>query len=330
MRWLEAVRRGAVFCVVALLVVWAGYGFEYGPLPPGMGWYEPPAKTLVAKAQPAVKQVVARRNLPAPAFVRGMIDLVRHNAQGHEAYLLGEVKTSGWWYYFPVALVVKTTLPLLLLATLAIVVWLAGRGGRQPILYPMLGVAAILVVCLPSSMNIGIRHILPVYPFLALTAAGLFGGLRLRPPAARLVMGVAAALVVWHGGESLLAHPDYLAYFNQVARGREEHYLLDSNLDWGQDLGRLQRYLQAHGVDRVYLSYFGTTDPAVLGLAGARPLPAEGRPSGWIAVSKSHLAGLYTKKGTDLSWLKSHTPAARIGKSMLLYYISEESAGAAR
>ncbi len=330
--WIQAARRGLLFGAVVFLVIWAGYRFEFGPLPSGMLFYKPPARSMVAAAQPAVKQAVARRNLPAPAFARGMFDLVTHNAQGHDAYLLGRVKSSGgWWYYFPVALAVKTTLPLLLLMAMAVIAWLVGRQIVQPMLYPLLGAAVVMFISMSSNMNIGVRHILPIYPFLALAAAGLFAAPALRWPSARPAMvRLAAALAVWHCGESVLARPDYLAYFNQLARGREEHYLLDSNLDWGQDLARLQVYLAENQIDSVYLSYFGKTDPALLGMTGVKPLPAGVRPSGWIAVSKTHLAGLYVPKGSEVAWLKSYTPAARIGKSILLYNIPEGSTAAAR
>jgi hypothetical protein len=95
--------------------------------------------------------------------------------------------------------------------------------------------------------------------------------------------------------------------------------LLDSNLDWGQDLERLRRFLQENKVATVYLSYFGRADPAEFGIRGIRPLTQNLRPRGWVAVSKAHIAGL-ALDDYNLAWLKPHPPVARIGKSILVYY----------
>ncbi len=298
--WRTALGRGALFVAVAVLVVWAGYLFDFGAIP---------ASQFPTAREPAVQEAFGRRGVPAPQFWRGVLDVSGHNAQGHPCYLLGELGQLGWWYYFPVALAVKTTLPLLLLVGLALV--RSVRHGRAALL-PLLAAAVVLAVCLPSHLNLGIRHVLVIYPFFTLAAASLMAGRR-----AWVALGV--ALAIWHAGESLAAHPDYLAYFNQSARGREAYFLLDSALDWGQDLERLRRFLEARRITEVYLSYFGRADPTVVGLAGVRPLARDARPTGWIAVSKAHLAGLGLP-GYNLAWLKPYTPAARIGKSILVYY----------
>jgi hypothetical protein len=140
----------------------------------------------------------------------------------------------------------------------------------------------------------------------------------LRPRARLAIAGLAGALAVWHAAESATAGPDYLAYFNPIARGREERFLLDSNLDWGQDLERLHRYLAAHHINSIYLSYFGFTDPAWLGMSGVKPLWHGPPPDGWAAVSKNHIGGI-GRHASDLAWTRGRIPAARIGKSILLY-----------
>ncbi len=286
---------------IALLLVWAGYGFDVGGLEKPQ--FLAPEGTRTQRIQAWVETTDTQSRLPAPGLVRGLLDVAGHNAQGHACYLLGRLGQYGWWYYFPVALAVKTTLPLLALAALGLL--------RRPSA-AVLGAAILVAVAMPSNLNLGVRHILAVYPLLALAAAPLFASGR------RALLAAALALAGWHGVESVRAHPDYLAYFNQVARGREEAFLLDSNLDWGQDLERLRIYLDANQVSEVHLSYFGRADPARFGIRGLRRLPPDLRPSGWVAVSKAHIAGL-ALQGYNLGWLRAHRPVARIGYSILVY-----------
>src|SRR6185503_10653435 len=165
--------------------------------------------------------------------------------------------------------------------------------------YPGIAALLILAVCMLSNLNLGVRHILVIYPLFALLACGLFTLGR------RVVVVSALVLTAWHAVESLAAHPDYLAYFNQTVRGREAEFLLDSNLDWGQDLQRLRQYLKEHQIDEVYLSYFGRGEPILRRIPGVRPLGRDERPSGWIAVSKGHIAGM-ALDGYNLSWLRAY------------------------
>jgi len=311
--------RWALFLITTALIVWGGYGFDVGPL--GRPAFRPAMGAMAHALEHKAEIVAGRRALPAPRFWRGILDVAGHNAEGHPCYLLGRVSLFGWWYYFPVALAVKTTIPLLLMVSLSTAACLAAfrSGGYRRAVYPLAAAIIILVICMKSSLNLGIRHILPIYPFFALLAAGLFADRSFRRPRlGKALAGIGIALAGWHSAESLLASPDYLAYFNQAARGREEKFLLDSNLDWGQDLERLRRFLAEKRISTIYLSYFGAADPASRGIVGARALPAGLRPSGWVAVSKNHIAGLALEH--DYRWLTAYTPAARIGKSILVYY----------
>jgi len=297
-------RRWILWVVTSAVLVWAGYGFSVGPLPRAQ--FAAPPGTWQAEVQRWVEQKAGKTRLPAPQFVRGVLDVAGHDAQGHQSYLLGEVRQRGRWYYFPVALALKSTLPLLILAAAGL---LAGRN----VLFPALAAGALLAVCMASNLNLGVRHILPVYPLLAVVGGSLLASRR------KLVVVAACALTGWHAWEGVAAHPDYLTYFNQSVRGREAEYLLDSNLDWGQDLERLRRYLEDERVTAVYLSFFGRGEPIRRRIPGVRPLPPNLRPAGWVAVSQAHLAGL-ALPGYNLGWLKGRQPRARIGKSILVYY----------
>jgi hypothetical protein len=310
--YLAAARRritlgqGAVFLAAAFLVLWGGYGFQTGTIvPPGHGFYTAYSMGGPNSLPNLVLRAAGHRELPAYRFVHGIIELLSHNEAGHRAYLLGQRSDAGWWYYFPAALAVKTTLPLLLLAGF-------GLALRRPgVFYPLAAIGLLLAMSMASRLNLGVRYVLAVYPLLAILASAALAaeGRRLRI--------TAVALAAWHAGESVAAHPDYLAYFNELARGREERVLLDSNLDWGQDLARLGGLARERGIDKIRLSYFGLSNPEKLGVP-ALPLDP-GRPvQGWVAVSVNHLVGLYNSPG-DFAWLRDRRPVAKAGKSIWVY-----------
>ncbi len=296
-----------LFLTSTVLLIWAGYRFDIGAL--GSPQFHPPEDSMGAKLERAALRIAGVHRLPAPQFFRGVLDVAGHNSEGHQCYLLGRIGQFGWWYYFPVALAVKTTLPFLVL----IGVWAVHRRLWSQALYPALAAAVALAIAMTSNINLGVRHVLVVYPLFAVMVAGLFTS-----SARQMVRVVAVFMLLCHLGESVASHPDYLAYFNETARGREDQFLLDSALDWGQDLERLRRYLEEHNISSSYLSYFGRADPGELGLKGVQRLAPDLRPKGLVAVSKAHIAGLGLK-GYNLGWLKAYKPAARIGKSILVY-----------
>lgn len=292
----------AVAASAAGLVIWAGYRFEVHALaPPGHRYIGKFATGQQSGLPARLSRAIENRTLPAPGFWQGVIDLTSHDQEGHPAYLLGRWSQRGWWYYFPIAVLLKTTLPLLVLSALVLV-----RRGPPEELYPIWLTVVVLVVSMAASLNIGIRHVLVIYPLLAILASGLF-----RDPGRWRV--AALALLAWHAAESLAAHPDYLPYFNQIARGREHHFLVDSNLDWGQDLHRLARHLRQNHIDDIQLSYVGQTNPDKFGIPH-RALDWEHPRPGWVGISVQHLMGSTTP------WRFHIQPSARVGKSIWLYY----------
>ena len=242
-----------------------------------------------------------------PEFFSGIAQTLIHNGWGHVGYLFGETSSHGWWFYFPVALAVKTPIVFLLLS-LASPFIIASRGRNW--LAPFLAAAAIVVASLFTTINIGVRHVLPVYPLLAVSCGCALAVLWSRYRVAVLLILAVEVFV------SARAHPDYLAYFNALA-GREPHRVLtDSNLDWGQDLLRLQKRARELNIDALHLLYFGNADPRrhdLPPLVSARA----GEP-GWWAVSETHLA-LFQD---ETAWLDRY-PYERVGKSIRLYRVPE-------
>ena len=251
--------------------------------------------------------------LPFPKLLLGIRDVVRHNGLGHGSYLFGEYRTTGWWYFFPVVLAVKTPIGLLLLSIMGL--WgLTTWQQKATALFPL----AILAVCLPSQIDLGVRHILSIYPLLA-----ILGGAAV----ARLVYMhgtfwrvAAVGLVLFTVGDALRTHPDYIAYFNQFAGTRPERILAESDLDWGQDLDRLSSRLRELDAKEVNIKYFGSALLEKAGLPTYWDLDARKPMHGWVAISVHYLYLEHARDGS-FDWLKRYTPRERIGKSIDLFYI---------
>ena len=196
----------------------------------------------------------------------------------------------------------------------------APASGRQAI-SAIIPVVVVLGVAMMANINIGIRHILPLYPFLAIVGAAVFAGEDRLAGRVRPALAVALGLLAWHVSESIWAHPDYLPYFNQIARGREEKFLIDSNLDWGQDKARLGRYMKENEITSVKLTYSGYTHPKTVGV-NTEPLPPDHPDAGWIAVGANALVGL--DHPGFFKPLRETEPWARVGKSIWLYRVDPQ------
>ncbi|MFL5616787.1 MAG: phospholipid carrier-dependent glycosyltransferase [Gemmatimonadaceae bacterium] len=292
--------RSALVAVgTAAFAVWAVYRFHVGPITPG--------------------------GVPVPAaeFFAGLVAFFTHGSGGHPAFLLGEVRLRGWWYYYVVVLAVKTPLPLLALAFAggAYAVRAMRTEGWTTVV-PILGAVAVLVPALLSRVDLGVRIVLAIYPFLALLAARGATTAWRSPGTHAQVLGRRGAVTLLGAGMMFTAAhswPDYLAYFNPVAGRHPERVLVDSNLDWGQDLYRLADTVRARGIDSIRVHYFGSSQLSSVGLTNARRLARDERTTGWVAASETFLAGVWSD--TSLRWLARRAPVARIGPSMRLYYI---------
>lgn len=315
----------AVHAGVIVVVIWAFFGFHYsifGPdrHPDDRTYYD--WNVLLADsgpARPAIELAREHRLLPE-AYLYGFASVL-YGSRQRITFLNGEHGLTGWWYFFPYVALVKTPLPFFIVLGLAAMgaVRLARLRGAQegrPVrcarargLYETAPLWVLLAVywavALGSNLNIGHRHILPTYPALFVLAGAAAGWFTL--PRRRVAVGVLACCLAWTVIESVSIRPHYLAYFNQLVGGpaRAYRHLVDSSLDWGQDLPGLKRWLDGHGLNEqsatpVYLSYFGTGDPAYYRIA-ARPLP------GYIARNQDEIppltGGVYCISATMLQGL---------------------------
>jgi 4-amino-4-deoxy-L-arabinose transferase-like glycosyltransferase len=257
---------------------------------------------------------------PAPEFFVGAEIVADHSTRGHEAFLLGQTSTDGWWYYFPILLLVKTPIPFILLTLAGL--WIAAAQGwreRRPELVALaFAPIAMLIPPMVGDINIGVRHILPLYSLFAIAAAIAAAALWRNGAALRIAVVV---LLVWYVVAGAMAHPDYMSYFNEVAGGRPERIATDSNLDWGQDLLRLEEEVRRSGIERLYLAYFGTADPLRHSIP-AVDLPRGRCVSGWIAVSDMRIRfGGPSNRGDGYEWLARREPTKWVGDSIRLYYV---------
>jgi hypothetical protein len=247
----------AAISSLAVLILWAFYGFRYAARPAGLH-LDSDMGSAVHVLNPLVAQGIlffAHHRLLPESYLFGLCDVIQVG-NWCPTFILGKVFNHGVWYYFPVALAIKLTLGLMGLLLMATAACISGRfrPWRQ-IFYLTVPAAIYLGVAMNSTLNIGIRHILPVFPFLILLAAG--GACALARKSRR--WGYAAGvLVAAHCLSSLACFPNYLAYANEAWGGPSQthRYLTDSNTDWGQQLIAVKAYVDRHNIHECWFAYF--------------------------------------------------------------------------
>jgi len=248
----QIVRHALVAGLVALAVINLAYRFQRQPILAGdVAWV---AARTPEYASAVMSGISALSILFPTYFLFGLYNTVLHNHTGHASFLLGQYSDTGWWYYFPVAFALKTTVAFLGLS-LAALLWALWRlfvKHDTKLLFLLGPIAVYVAVSLTSGINIGIRHFLPVYPLLFILAALLLDRV-LRISKWRYVTGILVALLIATMGlETVRAYPDYISYLNQL-RGNQPgwHLLSDSNVEWGDDVKAVAAYLHAHGETRL-------------------------------------------------------------------------------
>jgi tetratricopeptide (TPR) repeat protein len=261
-------------------------------------------------------------------YARGFEAARGYISRGQTAFFAGRYSERGFWYYFLAAFTLKTPVPLMLMAPIA-----AYGVRRKPVGYLLAPVGLLLLAASFTPMQIGHRHILPIYPFLFIIAGALVLVPRVRP--------ALWVLLPWYSASSLMVHPHHLSYFNEIAGGAKNgwKYMVDANIDWGQDLNRLRDYVASSGASDVILSYYGSTVPEAAGFPfqdlysfgtwGKKDHVNSLTPKKeLLAVSVTNLQGVYVKPvlGADgMNWIKEMKPSGRIGYSILVYDITSNA-----
>lgn len=295
----------------------------------------------------------------AGQYLLGLLMVVQRSAGGNTTYFLGEVTNTGWWYYFPIVYFMKEPLAWWILVFVALMGatyavsrtkpsaktvehWVRGHFAEFAML---LWLAIYWTTSIRSTLNIGVRHLLPTYPFVIMLVAGQIAALVKRLEHFSIEKfkafgALVAILMGWYVFENIRAYPYYLTYFNQVAGGPSGgyQYVTDSNLDWGQDLKRLGQWVKENNIKKIELDYFGWAEQSyylkdrfIWGNSrkyrDAYDFIKRNESDGWIAVSATFLQGSIGLKTNpaliNYTWLKAYEPVTVIGNSIFVWRITK-------
>lgn len=282
-----ALRRLGAFVlmgVIGLAVLWACYGFRYQALPASspqtisladvfnMGYHHEAIETTAGK----LVNLLQQSHLVPESYTLGLADIVGSGSR--PTFLLGTAYPTGQWFYFPVAFVIKSSAVLLILLFVSLFYLPIYKKYSREMLYLLIPALGYLAVSLSFGLNIGIRHVLPIYPFFIVIAAAGAGALCRRY---RFFIVIVALLLIFHAGEAARTVPNYIAFANDFWGGSNNayHLLDDSNVEWSQNFKLIGNYVEQNDVRNCYLSGLG------LGEIVRRYQPCQIMPGGFILNS---------------------------------------------
>lgn len=319
-RWHMIVRNLIAVVAIGWITVgaiWCAYGWRYSV---AEGY-------LVAVYSPTVKILLAAKwaHLLPAAYLDGLIEAIGISAQTVGQPFLGEVHQTAPWYFFPVNMLIRYTAAMLLMMALAAPgLWMAFKRHRREFVYLLLPAAFYLGLAMRANMLSGIRHLLPMLPFVLMLVAAGWAELTERARWARYALG---ALLVLHAASSMFSAPNYLSYANEAWGGSGNAYKFLPWVDWGQSYKQVKTYMDRHGGGPCWVATEFRMDPRKYGSdcqAFGRPFPDElpAHISGTVFVSSAFLAN-YGQPGGPLEPFATRPPDDRVGGSALLVYKGE-------
>jgi 4-amino-4-deoxy-L-arabinose transferase-like glycosyltransferase len=321
-------------CVVSYLVLWAIYGFRYAARPgllqiiPSLTAY---AATLTHPLQRNLITFLARHHLLPEAYLYGSVDILLSTGT-RPTFLFGHVYGTGQWFFFPAVFLVKTTLTLMLFLLLLPFARIYGR--RRELVFFSLPVLFFLFAAFASHINMGVRYLLPIYPFCIVLASAAAAAFFTRSVFGRVAVAALLLLTVF---SSLHSYPNFRVYSNELFGGPAYTYRFttDSDADWGQGLKWTKTYLDQHpdpncwfdyhGNPGVSLAYYGIPCKPLLSAFshlvgfGAAPIPPT--ISGTVLVSSTETDGILWGPGNLNPYgpFRDRTPDATIGNIIFVY-----------
>ncbi|MCK5044298.1 glycosyltransferase family 39 protein [Candidatus Parcubacteria bacterium] len=337
-RSIFSIGRTVLVGLIGLTLVWSVYQYHV--------WGYPPEKQVqdtrvLLESHPlqdvawAADKPILR---PMAQYLLGAIMVFQRASGGHTTFFLGEISDEGWKNYFPIVYAIKVPLAFHILTLIALlsVTLSIRRGSLQktkewvkahfPELSMLIFIAIYWATSLSSNLNIGVRHLLPTFPFVIVLVSVVIAKLTKNIYANFALAG----LIIWQAVSVVSVYPHFLAYFNESVGGPDKGYLytVDSNLDWGQDLRRLVQWTDDKEINQIHLDYFGGSDAKYYLKDKYNPWwasrnPEELPPNSYLAVSATLLQGGHgsTPKNSGYLWLDQYEPVTKIGYSIFVYYI---------
>lgn len=310
-----------IFLVLASFTIWAGYHFSLGPI----ATHDPQSQQSVQRVAhifgPARGAAAAFfDHFPAYQYPQGLRTASRMKQHPPIGYLFGKVYHGGRWYFFLLMLLLKTPIPFMLLflagTVFAIRRLIASHDGYA--LVPLSGIVFPILVASMSHINIGVRHVLVVYPFFAMLAAlACIELYRNFHRSRKAVAAIVVLLLGWQLISCLRTAPDFISYFIEPVGSHGALFSVDSDFDWGQDLYRLRDKLQELHATDVAVAYNGPANLDSYDFPGWRKLEPGQHATGWVAISENPIRAYPDQYG----WIDQYQPVARAGKTMRIYYI---------
>ncbi len=291
----QALAHAAAIVEISLLVINAGYFFDHRAfIDPDNNWI---VTSFPTHAALALKAAHLGRYLVPTDFLLGTYWQIWHSTVGHAGSIFGRQGNFGWWYYFPAAFALKTTIPFLLTSVAGIGwgLWRTLKHHDWRPLYVLVPFAMFTALAMASTINIGVRLYLPAYSFLFIISGALLD--QLSHSQTRKVLGVTIVSVVlgWCAIEAIRTYPNYIPYMNQLASARPHWwYLSDSNVEWGDCMPDLASYLHERGETKVQSAFLGAWPLGRYGIEYVDALAAPGTAQPeikYVAIGASFLNG---------------------------------------
>ena len=320
-----------VILAISMTILWGSYGFRYAPgdaVP-----FNPPMKTQLDRVPSALEgrllgEIDGLHLLPAP-YTYAFANILRQ-AKSYTSYLMGVAYPHAVWFYFPITLLIKSSLTFLILLVISAgAVAIGAVRLSRGILYMGISALVFMAFAVTGGMNIGVRHILPVYVFLSVPIAGASWSLMQRN---RSWIYAVVALLVFQAGSVLHAYPAYISYTNEVFGGpaNSYKYVSDSSSEWGQQLNAVRRYVDARGIKNCWFAYFNQAmmDFRSFGIPCTPLLTAEYQTpdtppaiDGTVLISAAVLSGFETGTGplNPYGQFQKLKPAAVIDYGVFVY-----------
>ena len=310
---LSAARFLIIFIILNIFIINIFYGFND---PYDSNAKKDFVKDLIPGKSELIENAAYTLLMPVPIagkYLEGLSDVLQKSKSGHMAYLMGEYNRTGWRYYFLIAFLVKTPIPTILFIILTIVFLRRVKHHSFNEFFLTLPIIFYFIVLSLGHINIGLRHILVIYPFIFVFVSKI---INLKTLKTTIII-----LSLWYVVSSLSIYPHYLAYFNEAVGPDNGHkYLIDSNLDWGQDLKGLKKWLDKKGIDdKIKLNYDNKLETDYRGINYETYNFCEKPTTGIFAIRINNLVGKAPTLRNCFRWLDEHEPIARIGHTIWVY-----------